>query len=175
MTNTTSNYHPGHIIPNLLVRMQAKAELGEEQDYTQRQQNLISKLTQSLPPPTNTHIPTELIRKYSRELQAHFQHIIDSLLEGEGVCRSLEDDYVVFNDISGHPPPEKAGPQLHHFRSSTLAAEEANLRQCWTKCLTNKIPMPIHVIPTELPNGTTTKISTPYLSDIVSQQTLLQS
>ena len=168
ITNRTSNYHPGKIIPNLLVCMQAREELQEEEqdDKPGSIQKEISKLAQSLPPPTNTRIPQALIKQHSREWQAHLQQISDYLLEGKEVWWSLEEGHFLFHDITRNPSLHKSGPPLHHFRSSTLAAEQANLRQCWEKCLEDQIPLPTHIIRTDLKNGTTKVHHTPYLGDV---------
>ena len=117
ITNRTSNYHPGKIIPNLLVCMQAREELQEEEqdDKPGSIQKEISKLAQSLPPPTNTRIPQALIKQHSREWQAHLQQISDYLLEGREVWWSLKEGNVVSHDIARNPSLHISGPRLHHF------------------------------------------------------------
>ena len=173
ITNTTSNYNPRQIIPNTFIRLQAQKELGQQQNNTAKQQAYISNLAQCLPAATNTRVPLAIVRKYTREWQAHLQQISDYLLEGQGIWWSLDKEDVVFHDISGHPLPEEAGPQLHHFRSSSLSSELSNLKQCWSQCLENRVTIPIHVIRTDLENGTTKKFFTPYLGDqVIDQQTI---
>ena len=149
ITNTTSNYNPRQIISNTFIRLQAQKELGQQQDNTAKQQAYISNLAQCLPAATNTHVPLAIVRKYTREWQAHLQQISDYLLEGQGIWWSLDKEDVVFHDISGHPLPEEAGPQLHHFRSSSLSSELSNLKQCWSQCFENRVTIPIHVIRTQ--------------------------
>lgn len=173
ITNTTSNYNPNQIIPNVFIRMQAERELGDQQDNTEKQQASISRIAECLNPPTNTHISVELVRKYSREWQAHLQQISDYLLEGQGVWWNLVQGDIVFNDISDSPSRQDHGPQLHHFRSSSLSSESSYLKECWSKCLEDKIPIPIHVIRTDLEDGTTCKYFTPYLGDPVSPQLMV--
>jgi hypothetical protein len=63
----TSNYHPGQIIPNLLIRLQAEKELELHDDDVGRKESQISKLTKSLPPAANTCFPKAIIMKYNRE------------------------------------------------------------------------------------------------------------
>ena len=90
ITNTTSNYNPRQIIPNTFIRLQAQKELGQQQDNTAKQQAYISNLAQCLPAATNTCVPLAIVRKYTREWQAHLQQISDYLLEGQGIWWSLQ-------------------------------------------------------------------------------------
>jgi len=130
ITKQTSNYHPGHVIPNLFVRLQAEKQLGLQGNDAARQQAQVSNLAKSLPPSHNTVIPISIIKKHSEEWQAHLQHISDFLLEGEGVWWHKAGDAVEFYDVSNSPDPSQ-GPQLHHFRSSTLSEEENYMKSCW--------------------------------------------
>lgn len=75
ITKTTSNYHQGQIIPNMLIRLQAEKEMGNSNNYVASQQSHVTKLARCLPPSTNTRIPLSLVKKYSREWQAHLQQI----------------------------------------------------------------------------------------------------
>ena len=105
ITKLTSNYHPGHVIPNLFVRLQAEKELGLQGNDAARQQEQVSNLAKSLPPLHNTVIPITIIKKHSTEWQAHLQHISDFLLEGEGVWWNKAGDAVEFHDVSHSPDP----------------------------------------------------------------------
>ena len=77
ITKQTSNYHPGQIIPNLLICLKAEKELELHDDDVGRQQSQISKLTKSLPPATNTRFSKAIIIKHNSEWQAHLQQISD--------------------------------------------------------------------------------------------------
>ena len=98
-------------------------------DDAGQQEAEISKLADVLPHPTNTKIPLKLIRSHPHDWQAHLQCISDFLLEGEGIWWKKEKN-IVFNDISNQTSVENHGPQLHHFRSSSLPQEEKYLQQC---------------------------------------------
>ena len=128
ITKRTTNYHLGHIIPNLLILLQGKEELGEEGDNTSNQQQAISSLAAALNAPSNTQISFTMIKKYSRNWQGHLQHIADYLVNGEGVWWRKHQSAVEFHNIDHHPSAKEAKPQLHHFPSSTLIEEERNLK-----------------------------------------------
>jgi len=165
ITKQTSNNHPGHIIPNLFIRLQAEKEMELQGDDVGKQQAHISNLAKSLPPATNTCIPISIIKKYNHEWQAHLQQISDYLIEGEGVWWSKNDDYVEFHDVTNHPSPEDTGPFLHHFRSSTLENEADMLDDCWYQCITSQTPIPTNIIRYDESDGTTTKLYINFLNN----------
>ena len=167
ITKQTSNYHPGQIIPKIFIRLQAEKEIGLQENNTERQQAHVSKLSKCLPQQTNIQIPIALIKKHNRSWQAHLQQTSDFLAEGEGVWWSLRMDVVEFHDISNHHSQEKAGPQLHHFRSSTLKQEHDHLKHCWEQILQQGTTIPIHVIRIDQTDGSTQKVYTTYLGDEV--------
>ena len=78
--NYSINYSPEQMIPNLFVRLQAEKEMGLHSDDASQQQDEISNLAKSLPPPTNTRIPLHLVKQHNSDWQAHLQRISDFLL-----------------------------------------------------------------------------------------------
>ena len=169
ITKNTSNYHHGQIIPNLFIRLQAEREMGLHEDEISHQEAQISKLSTCLPESKNTRIPLATVRKYSREWQAHLQNISDFLLEGEGVWWNKDDEAVEFNDITNHPSQQASGPELHHFRSTTLKDEATNRKHCWKSCLDHQISIPIHLIRIDQANGSTYRLYTDYLGDEIPE------
>ena len=165
ITNRTINYHPGHIIPNVFIRLQAEKELDIEQNDVARQQAVISNLAKCLKAPSNIRIPLAMVRKYSREWQAHLQQVSDFLAEGDGVWWSKDGDTIEFHDITNHPTTQEAGPALHHFRSSILVEEVAYLNQHWHRCIEDQITIPTHIIRMDQENGTTKVTRTTFLGD----------
>ena len=153
ITGSTSNYHPEQIIPNLLVRLQAENEMHLHANDASQQQAEITKLAEVLPPNTNTSIPLRLIKNHSRDWQAHLQCISDFLVEGEGVWWERNEDKIVFHDITKSPNTNNHGPQIHHFRSSSLPKEEIYLQKCWQKCLDEEITIPAEIIRVDKDDG----------------------
>jgi hypothetical protein len=149
----------------LFIRLQAEKEMGLHGDDISNQEAKISRLSKCLPESKNTRIALSIVRKYSREWQAQLQNISDFLLEGEGVWWSKDDEAVELHDINNFPSQQESRPQLHHFRSTTLKDEATYIQQCWKSCLDLNIPIPIHLLRIDQPNGTTCRIYTEYLGD----------
>jgi len=131
ITNTTSNYRPGHITSNTFIRLQAEEKLGRSKNCVEKQQSQVSHLAHSLPLQRNTKIPKTLIKKQSSSWQAHLERISYFFIPGEGVWWSQNDDFVDIFDACGEAEYREEGPTLHHFRSSSLKSEEQYLLDCW--------------------------------------------
>lgn len=85
ITASTLNGHPGHIIGNLFILLQAEEQLGKSRTTVAKQESQVSKLAKSLGLCTNTIIPIPVIKKHARSWQAHLQRIADFLLPGKGI------------------------------------------------------------------------------------------
>ena len=62
ITKNTSNYSLSHMIPNVFLRLQAESEMLKTDDV-KKQAGQVSTLSKSLPLPSNTRIPLEVITK----------------------------------------------------------------------------------------------------------------
>jgi len=78
ITGNTSNRHPNHVIPNLLLRIQAQANK-QTRNSIQEQQSKISKMASQLPPGENTYITKAFIWKRQHSWQAHLIRIAPDL------------------------------------------------------------------------------------------------
>ena len=94
-----------------------------------------------------------LVKQHTSDWQAHLQRISDFLLEGEGVWWCTDGEDILFNDITNSPSISDHGPQLHHFRSSSLKEEEAYLQKCWEECIANDIQLPAEVVKVDDPDN----------------------
>ena len=147
ITKCTSSNHPGHVIGNVLIRLQAEESLRNlgEGCRSSEQQSKVTKLSQSLVQFPDTLVPAYILNNYPREWQAHLE-ISDFLISGPGVWWEFDGENVIFHDSESHPPTRPEGPDLHHFRSSTLKKEEAYLEESWSQCLQSGIRLPAHFL-----------------------------
>ena len=162
ITKRTCNYSQAQIVPNVLLRLQVQNKM-RENDSVQKQQSEIANLALALRPAKNTTIPLTMIKRYSREWQAHLMEISDYLVQGRGVWWTKHDDFIELFDISNQPT--NTGPELHHFRSSNFSKEKTYLKECWEKCLHNPSLIPANVIRIDQMDGSTKKIHIANLGD----------
>ena len=127
ITNSTSNYHPDHIILNNLIRLQEGEEVCKGEG---RMQHEVRKLSDGLPSKHDSMIPFWMIDMFEWEWQTHLEKISDYILEG---CWWKEtSDGVMFHDVNMNLKTKK---QVHHFRSSNIEIELTELKVSWGKCL----------------------------------------
>ena len=166
ITANTSSNHQGHIIGNLFIRFQVEQkhakDLKEDND-AKTVQHEISKLYNAVDKLPNTVVPYEFMARKPRVWHAHLERIADFLLLGEGVWWSQEEEGICFNDGPQKPSKHIEGPQMHHFRSSTLKIEAEYLQDCWKSILDNRIPVPIHEIISDKDNGVIKRTATDFV------------
>ena len=150
----TSSYHPGQIIGNIFVRLQAEQQLKANQADVSKQQKHVSKLASALPPFGNSKFSTSFLIEHSSSWQAHLEKISDYILPGKGVWWNKSDEGCMeFFDAEGNAEHQPNGPEVHHYRSTTFQAEEKNLDECWQSCLNKQVPLPLHVLRIPDQNG----------------------
>ena len=117
ITGNTSNRHPNHVIPNLLLRVQAQAK---RRDTIAEQETQIQKTAYQLPKSKNTVLDKQYLKKKSNSWQAHLTRISPYLIPGPGVWWSDLADSVEFADGPEEADFRPEGPRMPHFRNSTL-------------------------------------------------------
>ena len=132
----TSNYHPEHIISNVVVRYQVEANR-QKQRLLNTQNSAVSDLGQALPTFTNTVLPKNYV------VQAHLERVSDFLLQGYGVWWKRVEGGIEFLDGKQQDSSNLHGPTLHHFQSSNMQGEIAYLEKCWIDCLEKGIEVPL--------------------------------
>ena len=126
---------------NAILHLQAE-KFNPAKQHVLREEREISKMAKSLPKLDNTMLPKFDLDKYAGAWTAHLKLIADYLKPGEGVWWRETEDCIEFFDGSDEPSFRSEGPQLHHFRSTSITKEQESLDACWRECLENKIKIP---------------------------------
>ena len=126
---------------NAILHLQAE-KFNPAKQHVLREEREISKMAKSLPKLDNTMLPKFDLDKYAGAWTAHLKLIADYLKSGEGVWWRETEDCIEFFDGSDEPSFRSEGPQLHHFRSTSITKEQESLDACWRECLENKIKIP---------------------------------
>ena len=126
---------------NAILHLQAE-KFNPAEQHVLREEKEISKMAKSLPKLDNTMLSKSDLEKYAGAWTAHLKLIADYLKPGEGVWWRETEDYIEFFDGSDEPSFRSEGPQLHHFRSTSINKEQESLDACWRECLENKVKIP---------------------------------
>lgn len=117
ISKATSNYHPDHIISNVIVRFQVETNM-EKQSLLIQQNSILSNLAKALPPFTNTILPSALLETNAAEVQALLEIFRLSITRSWVCWETMPDGGVEFLDSEANT--HLNGAQLHHFQSSNM-------------------------------------------------------
>ena len=130
ITSNTSSHHPGHILGNLLIRLQAEENFSNMNSHKkiQYQANDITKFGKLISEGrSNSIFSFDYIRHNSEDWQALLEtRIADFLLPGPGVWWRENEFGIEFLDYDRESSSPE--PILHHFRSSNFSKEENYIR-----------------------------------------------
>lgn len=118
-----------------MLRIQVQAFHSDHTQTIAKQNSIISKQAKLLPPQKRTLLNSTLLKKFPLLVQSHLERIPDFLLPGRNVWWSVDAEGLTFNDGPGDDNNRPEGPQLHHFRSTSLKEERTWIQQKWQECL----------------------------------------
>lgn len=137
-----TNHQPQNIIPQVLIRLQAKQEQRHVLQSIHTAESQVSSIAASLDQEPRTTIHYSFIKARQSSWQAHLERISHFLVLGKGVWWEHTDEGYCFfdgdSDLSHHPE----GPALLHFRDSSIEDVEKRRKLCWNMIVEQQIPLP---------------------------------
>lgn len=85
IARSTTNRKPGNVIPNILIRMQAKQLSGSLLASLDTGESRVEKAASGAPSFSGTVIKDDFLKGCSSSWQAHMEHVSSFLVFGEGV------------------------------------------------------------------------------------------
>ena len=145
ITSNTSSHHHGHLLGNLIIRIQAEEKF--KNGNNREKYNEIEKYGKLIATRRNNTIYTfDYIKSNSEEWQALLEtRLADFLMCGPGVWWRENEFGIEFND-NVDLPLVPYSPKLHHFRSSSYKMEEMYLSKCWRNIMEQNIRIPIDIL-----------------------------
>ena len=142
IAQSTTNRQPSTIIPNILLRLQAKQRKGGMYDCMCAPSSKISKESQGIKQYTmqNTFIEKAFISKRMASWQAHLQRISQFLLPGEGVWWKNKQSGYEFMDR--FEVSSMTGPNLLHFRNANLFDIPKRNTIAWNSLVADRTLLP---------------------------------
>lgn len=136
-----TNHHPENVIPQVLLRLQAKQERHMAMVSVQKGDSQVSQVAKNLPQLPGTTIKNSYIRQREDSWQSHLQRISPFLLAGEGVWWTSTSGGFHFHDGDGNSAA-RDGVTLLHFRQHSIGDVEERRKRCWNKIVQERIPIP---------------------------------
>ena len=142
IAKNATNRKPENVLPNIILRLQAKQERQDIFRNHHKESNIISKEAKKVSIADNTAFDAEFIQKRLNSWQAHLQNIAHYLVLGENVWWHKQEGSYQFCDGASEPHCRPEGPHLKHFRNSNYADVKSVKSEAWTTILCNNITLP---------------------------------
>ena len=138
-----TNRKPNSIVPNILLRLQAKQIKRDMYPTLRTAETRIQKEANQLVVTQNTTIDTDFITARISSWQAHLQRVSRYLVCGEGIWwHEIEGRGYEFHDGNHSPDFHVQGPDLLHFRHTSLKDLEEKIAKAWEQVLHENITLP---------------------------------
>ena len=141
VASACSNRKPENVIPNVLLRVQAKAVTGKLSNIFHSAKSRVETVASKIVPFGGTRISDEFISARPHSYQAHLERI-SSFLVHENVWWERKNDGYLFYDSDEDPCFRGEGPPLNHFRSCSIEDIEKKSEECWKCIIEQKIELP---------------------------------
>ena len=130
-----TNHHPENMIPQILLRMQAKQDKRKVILSVQQAETQVSKVAHHLTHFSSSHFTKAFLKQHGSSWQVHLQRISSFLAKGKGVWWQPTPDGFVFFDGDADPEIHPEGPFLDHFRHSSITQVQERQQQQWTQIM----------------------------------------
>ncbi|VDI28834.1 Hypothetical predicted protein [Mytilus galloprovincialis] len=150
ISENTTNRQAQFICDNAMLRF--NSQQAAKTDYFTMQESVIQKQAHLLAPRPNSTIPAHIVTKQPTLLQAHLERIPDFLLPGNNIWWHSTNNNLIFHDGPDEPCYRNQGPEMSHFRSSSLKDENTKLKVIWQTIMTrfqeNQLILPLRRLKT---------------------------
>ncbi len=141
-----TNHHPDNIIPQIMLRLQAKQEQHKVLASVRKGDSQVSHVANDLPQLPATRVKTSFVQHREDSWQIHLQRISPFLVAGVDVWWSYTPNGFLFHD--GDTDPANPGDtfSLLHHRCHSVKDVEHRRDACWKRIVDEQIAMPAHII-----------------------------
>ena len=146
IATATTNRKPESIVPNILLRLQAKQKRNDLYSSLKHSSSSITKEANGVVrySSQNTQISLTFINNHISSWQGHLQRIALFLMEGKGVWWKESDEGIEFLDGEATPAPTstlRLGD--YHFRDTTLSMVQEKMKAVWQHVIDdNSVQLP---------------------------------
>lgn len=136
-----SNRHKGNVVSTIMLRLQAKKEVGHILQSVELANSQVSRAASNLPTAGNTEFNKNFLKKRTNSWQAHLERISPFLEQGKGKWWIEDEERYTFLDGDSKTESPQL-PQLLDFRHATLQDVREWQKASWEHCLNENIQLP---------------------------------
>ena len=141
-----TNHHADNVIPQIMLRMQAKQEQREILASVKISDSQVTHVAKDMPQLASTCVKSTFIQEREKSWQIHLQRISPFLVLGEGEWWSQTSNGFKFHDGDTDPSNPNDAFSLFHHRYHSVNDVEERRDVCWKRIVDEKIVIPAHSI-----------------------------
>ena len=168
IVHCNSNNSQGHLIGNLIVRLEVESRCTERYEFDSSNNSTVSgihNLGANLHADERNSLFTyEFIQENSADWRSHLEKVSDFLIF-ENKWWKKSDFGIEYFDFVNEPENRDQHPKVHHFRSSNINVITSELVEHWHFIVENNICIPTHEILQGDGEEMVRYTSTPFLAD----------
>ena len=145
IADACTNHHAENIIPQIMIRLQAKQEQRTALILVEKADTQVACAAKHLPNLPGTTIKKSFIKNRVSSWQLHLQRISPFLIGGEGVWWKFSDNNFHFLDGDDDPSTQRE-PGLLHFRHHSILDVQTRRNKCWGKLVRDCVLLPADTI-----------------------------
>ena len=156
IAESCTNHHPDNVIPQIMLRLQAKQEQREILTSVTNGDSQVSHVAKDLPPLPGTKVKSSYVKQREDSWQIHLQQISPFLVAGVDVWWSYTPNGFLFHDGDIDPASPSDDFTLMHHRYHSVVDVEQRRDACWKRIVDEKTLIPAHSIKLYDPDGNKT-------------------
>ena len=142
IAETCTNHHAQNVIPQVMLRLQAKQEQRQALASVENSDSQVGQIAKHLPQFPGTTIKFSFLRSRESSWQAHLVRISPFLLQGKGAWWELKSNGFLFHD-GDNDNNYRYQPKLLHFNVKDI---EERQKGSWRKIIEDKVLIPANSI-----------------------------
>lgn len=157
IAESCTNHHLENVIPQVMLRLQAKQERHMAMASVEKGDTQVSHVAKDLPKLPGTTVKISFIGHRKDSWQIHLQRISPFLIAGEGVWWTGVGGGFHFWDGDGDSSTQSEDSfTLLHFHQNSVVDVEERRKKCWSRILEERIAIPANEVKVYDNNGTST-------------------
>lgn len=141
-----TNHHAENVIPQIMLRLQAKQEKHIALLSVQKGDSQVSHVAKQLPQLPGTSLKMSFIKKREDSWQLHLQRVSPFLTAGEGVWWTRTVNGFHFHDGDTDSSTQMHSITLFHYRCQSITDVQERRKTCWNKIIEERIAIPSYSI-----------------------------
>ena len=143
IAESCTNHHPDNVIPQVMLRLQAKQERHMAMASVEKGDSQVSSVAKDLPKLQRTTIKSSFLRHKGDSWQLHLRRISPFLISGEGVWwRYVSGGFQFLDGDTDRETQDGNDFTLLHFGKHSVEDVQERRGKCWKRIIDERLVIP---------------------------------